>query len=120
EGPYDEFSLPTFSIAPDDLNLLRIVHGSCRKVHAEGLDAMPGIDDMIKADWRDADKRPHYLLLTGDQFYADDIPPIMLYLLMDAEKALFGSVEDLPGVGKPIMPDEDGNGKFAAGKRRDK
>jgi len=113
--------LPSFCLAPEDLNLLRIVHGSCRKVHAEGLDAMPAVDDIILADRFSPDKRPHYLLLTGDQFYADDISPIMLYLLMDAEKSLIGEVEHLPEIGKPSLPDANGNnGKFLTGQRKDK
>jgi hypothetical protein len=113
--------LPSFCLAPDDLNKVRIVHGSCRKAHSEGVDAMPGIDDMILADRFDPNKRPHYLLLTGDQFYADDISPVMLYLLMDAEQSLFGSVEDLPEVGKPALPNAQGNNAhFFRGERKDK
>jgi hypothetical protein len=113
--------LPSFCLAPDDLNLVRIVHGSCRKVHSEGIDAMPGVDDMILSDRFDPNKRPHYLLLTGDQFYADDISPIMLYLLMDAEKSLLGTVEDLPEIGKPVLPDAEGkNAHFFRGDRKDK
>jgi len=113
--------LPSFCLAPNDLNLLRIVHGSCRKVHAEGLDALPAVDDMILADRFSPDKRPHYLFLTGDQFYADDISPVMLYLLMDAEKSLIGEVEDLPEIGKPNLPDANGNnGNFLTGQRKDK
>jgi hypothetical protein len=113
--------LPSFCLAPDDLNLLRIVHGSCRKIHAEGLDAMPAVDEMILADRFTPDQRPHYLLLTGDQFYADDISPIILYLLMDAEKSLIGEVEHLPQIGKPALPDASGNnGNFLAGQRKDK
>lgn len=113
--------LPSFCLAPEDLNHVRIVHGSCRKAHSEGVDAMPGIDDMIMSDRWDAMKRPHYLLLTGDQFYADDISPIMLYLLMDAEKSLMGSVEELPEEGKPALPDVNGeNWKFYVGERKDK
>ena len=121
-GPHTTHThLPSFCLAPEDLNLLRIIHGSCRKVHAEGIDAMPAVDDMILSDRFSPDKRPHYLLLTGDQFYADDISPIMLYLLMDAEKSLMIEVEDLPGIGKPKLPNANGsNGNFLAGQRKDK
>jgi hypothetical protein len=120
--------LPSFCLPPDDLNQLRIVHGSCRKAHAEGIDAMPGIDDMILADRTDPNKRPHYLLLTGDQFYADDISPIILHMLMDAEKSLLDEVEDLPRdigqtirIGKPKLPNAQGkDAHFYAGDRYDK
>lgn len=119
--------LPSFCLAPDDLNAVRIVHGSCRKAHAEGSDAMPGIDDMILSNRFDPAKRPHYLLLTGDQFYADDIAGIMLYLLMDAEQSVLGSVEDLPAedpakprIGKPVLPNANGqNAHFFRGDRKD-
>jgi hypothetical protein len=103
-GPHSEhIHLPSFCLAPEDLNHLRIVHGSCRKTHAEGLDALPGIDAMILSDRFTPDKRPHYLFLTGDQFYADDVSPILLYLLMDAEEALLGIVEYLPVIKKPTL-----------------
>lgn len=103
-GPHNEhIHLPSFCIAPDDLNHLRIVHGSCRKAHAEGLDAFPGIDDMIIADRFSPDKRPHFLFLTGDQFYADDVSPTLLYMLMDAEEALLTRVEYLPVIKRPSL-----------------
>ena len=86
--------LPSFSLPPDDLNKLRIVHGSCRKPNAESLDAMPSIDVMISSDWTQPLDRPHFLFLTGDQIYADDVSPILLYLLMDANKALLGNHEE--------------------------
>jgi len=120
--------LPSFCVPPDDFRKLRIVHGSCRKAHAEGIDAMPAIDDMILADRFSPDKRPHYLFLTGDQFYADDVSPIMLYLLMDAEQSLFNGVEHLPienddgeiVFSPPALPDENGNNAFFfAGDRLD-
>ncbi|HEY5968843.1 MAG TPA: hypothetical protein VIU35_12780 [Chitinophagaceae bacterium] len=115
--------LPSFCVPPSDFKKLRIVHGSCRKAHAEGLDAMPAIDEMILTDRFSPDKRPHYLFLTGDQFYADDVSRIMLYLLMDAEKTLFNGVESLPHppkFGVPVLPDAQGkNSHFFAGDRLD-
>ena len=91
--------LPSFSLPPDNLNELRIVHGSCRKPNAEGLDAMAAIDKIIAADWTRSVDRPHYLFLTGDQIYADDVSPIVLYMLMDANSALLGNKkEKLPQI----------------------
>ncbi len=83
--------LPSFSLPPDDLDKLRIVHGSCRKPNAEELDAMPTIDKMITSDWKDPIARPHFLFLTGDQIYADDVSPIVLSMLMDASATLLGN-----------------------------
>ncbi len=83
--------LPSFSLPPEDLNSLRIVHGSCRKPNAENLDAMPTIDQMIGTDWKKPSDRPHFLFLTGDQIYADDVSGILLYMFMDSQKVLLGS-----------------------------
>lgn len=90
-GHVNHIHLPSFSLPPDDLNALRIVHGSCRKSNAEGLDAMPAIDQMISPHWKNPSARPHYLFLTGDQIYADDVSTILLSMLIDAEKALMGT-----------------------------
>lgn len=83
--------LPSFSLPPDDLNSLRIVHGSCRKPNAEGLDAMPTIDQMITANWKQPSDRPHFLFLTGDQIYADDVSSVLLYMFMDSQKIFMGA-----------------------------
>lgn len=85
--------LPSFSLPSDDLNELRIVHGSCRKPDKEGLDAMPAIDDMIAGDWTRVNNRPHFLFLTGDQIYADDVSPYVLKMLIDASAALLGNTK---------------------------
>ena len=82
--------LPSFSLPPDKLNELRIVHGSCRKPNAEGLDAMPTIDKMIATNWTFPSKRPHFLFLTGDQIYADDVSPILLKMFIDSQETLMG------------------------------
>ncbi|HSI74546.1 MAG TPA: hypothetical protein VK957_01570, partial [Lunatimonas sp.] len=82
--------LPSFSLSPDEINSLRIVHGSCRKPNAEGLDAMPTIDQMISEDWKQPFNRPHFLFLTGDQIYADDVSTILLYMVMESQKAFMG------------------------------
>ena len=83
--------LPSFSLPPDDLNSLRIVHGSCRKPNAEGMDAMPTIDQIIGTDWKQPSGRPHFLFLTGDQIYADDVSIMLLYMYMDSQKIYMGT-----------------------------
>jgi hypothetical protein len=105
--------LPSFSLPPNDINRLKIIHGSCRKPNAEGLDAMPTIDKIIGSDWTRPDSRPHFLFLTGDQIYADDVSPIVLYMLIDAGSVLFGEskqeVFESQRYGKVLKDDEDKN-----------
>ena len=110
--PPEQLQLPTFSLPPEDLDSLRILHGSCRKLHNEGRDAMPGIDDILDFDWHDPNKRPHMLFLTGDQIYADDISDTVLYLLDDASDALLGWSEILPGI-------DQNDESLLPGKRKD-
>ncbi len=38
---YFEHQLPTFAMPPEDLNDLQLAHGSCRKLHGGGQDALP-------------------------------------------------------------------------------
>jgi hypothetical protein len=83
--------LPSFSLPPDDLNSLRIVHGSCRKPNAEGLDAMPAIDQMVSTDWKQPSDRPHFLFLTGDQIYADDVSIMLLHMFIDSQNVFMGT-----------------------------
>lgn len=85
---YDNWKWPTFSLSPIDLNDLRIVHGSCRKPHGEGADALAACDIMIeRANAASSDiatfaqTRPHLLFLSGDQIYADDVANDLLSLL---------------------------------------
>jgi hypothetical protein len=93
-----EHRLPSFSLPPDELNKLRLVNGSCRKPHGDnGLDALPVLDEILVVDWPVADERPHQLLLTGDQVYADGAAALMLFLVMDAAQALLDWEEPLPG-----------------------
>jgi hypothetical protein len=99
---YPQYDLPSFGMVPNDLKDLRIIHGSCRKPHSEGLDAMAALDKMIKeALVQDPKKRPHQLFLTGDQIYVDDVADALLFMLMDAGQTLLGWSETLPDVTNP-------------------
>jgi hypothetical protein len=93
---YFDHQLPTFAMPPDDLNYLRIVHGSCRKPHGGGRDALPILDSSIEQFAGMANSRPHQLFLTGDQIYGDDVADPMLWALTDAGDALLGWKENLP------------------------
>ena len=92
---YPNFTYPAFVLPPEKLSDLRLVHGSCRKPHGEGGDALAAVDTMLR-DATTSTKRPHQLYLTGDQIYADDVPDPLMALLMDAGKALMGAEERLP------------------------
>ncbi|BAZ15430.1 hypothetical protein NIES4071_73020 [Calothrix sp. NIES-4071] len=99
EIAYPEFDLPSFALPPNDINDLRIVHGSCRKLHGESLDAMASLDKMIREALAiSVEQRPHQLFLTGDQIYVDDVADALLFMLMDAAETLLGWSESLPDV----------------------
>lgn len=93
---YGSMVRPSFALPPADQNHLRILQGSCRMPHAEGKDALPMIDGLIEASAANAYARPHQLLLTGDQIYADDVAETLLMLIRDAAEALLGWDEILP------------------------
>ena len=95
---YAPLTRPSFALPPADLNLLRVLQGSCRMPHAEGRDTLPLIDDLIAATATNAFARPHQLLLTGDQIYADDVSDALLLMLIDADAALLRWQEAIPGV----------------------
>jgi hypothetical protein len=107
---YAEGRLPTFASPPADVKDLRLFHGSCFKMQGEGPSIMPFIDDILSdklpADDTDAKQRPHLLLLTGDQIYADDLATalspyltqigINLLSLANTETVPVPSVGDVP------------------------
>lgn len=89
--------LPSFVAPPDDLNDLRIAHGSCRKAHGERWDALPAVDEMIKEGMTDSnERRPNHLVLGGDQMYADDVAGHLLAMLTNHANELLGYEESLP------------------------
>jgi hypothetical protein len=95
---YAPFTRPSFALPPADLGALRVFHGSCRKPHGESLDAMAGLDAIVRKDIAVPNKRPHQLFLTGDQIYADDVADALLFMLRDAADTLLGWSETLPDV----------------------
>ncbi|MGL5871945.1 MAG: PhoD-like phosphatase [Xenococcaceae cyanobacterium] len=88
--------LPTFSLPPEEIDRLQLVHGSCRKPHGEGYDALPILDILIDRNAGLADDRPHQLLLTGDQIYGDDVADCLLGLATELGDTLLGWEEQLP------------------------
>ena len=93
---YFGHGLPTFALPPLDLNHLRIVHGSCRKPHGGGQDALPILDDLIALEAGLPNSRPHQLFFTGDQIYGDDVADPLLCAVTDAGDTLLGWEENLP------------------------
>ena len=51
----------------------KILHGSCRKPHYPGDDALAQVDSLIDSAIATQAPRPDLLLMTGDQIYADDV-----------------------------------------------
>ncbi len=105
---YGTNSLPGFALPPSDLNSVRIFHGSCRMPHGNGPDALALLDVLIEQAASNPTARPHQLLLTGDQIYADDVSAALLMLLTDAgDTLLYGDPttakkEILPVINAPI------------------
>jgi hypothetical protein len=93
-------ALPGFVVPPASPDDLRILHGSSRKPHGIGHDALAAADAIL----RESDERPHQLFLTGNQIYADDVADALLAVLTDAGDVLLGWPELLPGAKK--MPSE--------------
>ncbi|GGX42869.1 alkaline phosphatase family protein [Saccharospirillum salsuginis] len=68
--------------------LRQFLHGSCRKPHYAGDDALAQVDRRIEGGLTEAEARPSLLMLTGDQIYADDVAGPMLRLIHDVIRRL--------------------------------
>lgn len=86
--------LPTFLTPPEHYEDLRVMHGSCFSLKGDGTSMMPAIDDIMSdalAPGTPRDRqRPHLLLLTGDQIYADDLATSLLPALNALGRNLLG------------------------------
>jgi hypothetical protein len=108
--------LPSFSLPPMELTDLRILHGSCRRINRNVPDGLAWVDDFIESAHTNPKVRPHQLLLSGDQIYADDVDVPFLSILLDIGKKLIGTqkdsfeetvpLEQLPAIGKLFPADE--------------
>ncbi|PSN11062.1 PhoD-like phosphatase, partial [filamentous cyanobacterium CCP5] len=94
---YFPHGLPTFALPPRRWQDLRLVHGSCRKPHAHGHDALPILDSLIAAAVADPRRRPHQVFFTGDQIYSDDVAEPFLWWANRLGSDLLGWQEQLPG-----------------------
>ena len=93
---YFPHQLPTFTLPSAGINSLRIVHGSCRKPHGGGVDALAFLDSLIGEQVDSVVERPQQLFLTGDQIYGDDVADPLLWLIQQLTQLLFGWQEELP------------------------
>lgn len=89
--------LPSFVLPPVTIDKLNLVHGSCRKMHGPGKDALAVLDNLIQGSVNENDlaNRPHQLFLTGDQIYADEIPILLLPAINALGQELLGIKENL-------------------------
>ncbi|WP_458525285.1 alkaline phosphatase family protein [Onishia taeanensis] len=72
---HDGAALPGFVIAS---RIGQLLHGSCRKPHHPGGDGLVRADEWLGERWGEPLERPAWLLMTGDQIYADDVAGPML------------------------------------------
>ena len=69
----------------------RLLHGSCRQPHHDGPDGLIRADDWLGERLEQADAWPAWLLMTGDQIYADDVagPQLVAIHALIARLGLF-------------------------------
>lgn len=77
---YPGQSRPSFMVRN---RVRRFFHGSCRRPHHDSTDAFTGLDMEIRETLDDGVHRPAFLMLTGDQIYADDVAGPMLQAIHD-------------------------------------
>ena len=97
---YEPGWLPGFAMVPAQVVDLKMVQGSCRGSNGRSRDALPPLDDLLRARMSDPALRPHLLCLTGDQVYADENAPELLETLQRLSPGLLGGdtpvVETIP------------------------
>jgi hypothetical protein len=84
---YPKESLFSFKFSQ---TLTKVLHGSCRKAHFDGIDALPQLDNQISESIaaEDASQRPDLMLFTGDQVYIDDVAGPMLHAIHQVVRLL--------------------------------
>ncbi|HZG76603.1 MAG TPA: hypothetical protein VEZ72_12200, partial [Paenibacillus sp.] len=110
---YGNAGLPTLYLPGD--RPAPLLHGSCRKPHGKGDDALAAADDVLARVWDDLDARPGALFLMGDQIYADDVADPLLPALSAFGRRLIGaSLDDDPVRAEASLAEEP----FAGALRR--
>lgn len=79
--------------------LKKVLHGSCRKAHFGGDDALKQVDKQIEKSLHTKlpDTRPDLMLFTGDQVYIDDVAGPMLHSIHQVVSSLGLFHEDFTG-----------------------
>lgn len=100
---YPPFLLPTFFLrGRRDGSPLKVLHGSCRKLHGKGHDCLAIADEVICTTLKDLEQRPCALFLTGDQVYADDVAGPLINYLTQFGIQLLGWEEQINGIGTKL------------------
>ncbi len=81
-----------------------LFHGSCRKPHHKSADALLRIDKEFEETVGQVDNRPSFLIMTGDQIYADDVGGPMLVAIHQVIQLLGLYPEKLDGA---VVSDSD-------------
>ena len=89
-------SRPSFVLPPSQLDELRLLHGSCRKISGPHHDALEAADHILRDAFRTSGTRPHMLFLTGDNIYNDGCAPQSFEVILDAASVLLGWDESFP------------------------
>ena len=75
---YTNYERPHFVV---NTRIQDVLHGSCRKPHHYGDDALVQADEIIGDAVKKGISRPDVLFMTGDQIYADDVAGPMLFAI---------------------------------------
>lgn len=75
----------------------QLLHGSCRKPHFNGPDALLQVDKVLEESANKPESRPALLMMSGDQIYADDVAGPMLSAIHQVIKLLGLTSEQMEG-----------------------
>lgn len=90
---YPGRAMPGFCLPPQQKEQLRVLHGSCRKPHGPGADALLKVDEIVAHAYEGRGLLPQQLFFTGDQIYADDVHAALLKGAQRVSEALLGTTE---------------------------
>ncbi len=97
-GPNDNPQRPSFVGLSANVGGFRLIHTSCRKMHGGGRDSLSLLSQIIEAgDFPDTGQslRPHMMVLSGDQIYADDVPSAITPAIRKIATEIIGIDESL-------------------------
>jgi hypothetical protein len=100
---YEGVGAASLALPEEGSGQFRALHGSCRKSGGPDFDASLAGDTLMQARINDPRRRPHAMLLTGDQVYADDVPQLLMTQIQGLGLDLIGFEEPLPGIKKPYI-----------------